>query len=311
MVVYIEVSELKRAEEELRLVTGQLEARVEIRTAQLEAERNFMNSVLDSMLETVVTIDEQGVIQSMNRAGEKMFGYSANEIIGRNVSTLIPEPYRSEHDGYIQRYLRSGEPHIIGKGRELPVQRRDGSTFPAWLTVTEAEHHGRHVFTGMLHDLTEQRRAEKEATEHREELTHLHRTSILPAPPGMSFKEKSPLVLARWPSTTNRIIGRLHPAEAFHHPLHVELALPAPCAFQGPLHHLVITDQFAHFLGRGTCAERDPLDAGTSEHRRVVQFLRGHRVHDDPVPGHLRAGDVIHICGKFHVPHGKHAHDLL
>jgi len=175
VVVYIEVSALKRAEEELRLVTGQLEARVEIRTAQLEAERNFMNSVLDSMLETVVTIDEQGVIQSMNRAGEKMFGYSANEIIGRNVSTLMPEPYRSEHDGYIQRYLRSGEPHIIGKGRDLPVQRRDGSTFQSWLTVTEVVQDGRHVFAGMLHDLTEQRRAEKEATEHREELTHLHR----------------------------------------------------------------------------------------------------------------------------------------
>lgn len=175
VVVYIEVSALKRAEEDLRVMTGQLEARVIERTAQYEAERNFVTSVLDSMLDAVITINAQGVVQSMNRAGEKMFGYTANEIIGHNVSMLMPEPNRREHDGYLERYVHGGEPRIIGVGCELSAQRQDGSLFPIWLSVTEVVLNGQRAFTGVMHDLTEHHRSEEKEREHQSALAHLHR----------------------------------------------------------------------------------------------------------------------------------------
>jgi len=175
VVVYAETSALKRRVEELRVVTERVEARLRERIAQLETERNFVAAVLDSMVEAVVTIDEQGVVQSMNRASERMFGYKADEVIGQNVSMFILGPYGSEHVGYLACYLRSGSLRAINAGRALLAQRRDGSIFPVGLSVTEVLLDGRHAFTAVCHDLTDQRRAEKIASERQQELIHLHR----------------------------------------------------------------------------------------------------------------------------------------
>ena len=111
----------------------------------------------------VLTIDEQGIVQSMNPAGERLFGYAAAAVIGQNIKMLMPEPYRGEHDGYLARYRPSGEAHVIGVGREVQGQRKDGTVFPLELTVSEMQWgHERH-FAGVVRDITERRSGERAA----------------------------------------------------------------------------------------------------------------------------------------------------
>ena len=117
-------------------------------------------SIIQSAVDAVVLIDAQGRIETFNPAAERLFGYSEAEVLGRNVSMLMPEPYRREHDAYIERYLSTGERRIIGIGREVTGQRRDGSTFPLHLSVGEADVEGERKFTGIIHDLSARVRLE-------------------------------------------------------------------------------------------------------------------------------------------------------
>jgi PAS domain S-box-containing protein len=100
-------------------------------------------------------IDAQGKIEAFNRGAERLFGYPESEVLGRNASMLMPSPYHEEHDGYVKRYLATGDARIIGKGREVTGRRRDGTVFPLHLSVGEMTIGGERKFTGMLHDLTE------------------------------------------------------------------------------------------------------------------------------------------------------------
>jgi PAS domain S-box-containing protein len=109
----------------------------------------------------IITIDEGGRIESFNPAAERLFGYHTDEVIGQNVSLLMPSPYREAHDSYIARYLQTREPHIIGIGREVRAQRRNGTTFPIALAVSEVHLDGRRLFTGIVHDLTARVQAEE------------------------------------------------------------------------------------------------------------------------------------------------------
>jgi two-component system, LuxR family, sensor kinase FixL len=129
--------------------------RVEKRTdaARQSAEARW-RALLDSAVDAIVVIDARGRIEAINGAAERTFGYSQRELQGRNVSVLMPSPYREEHDGYIARYDRGGEPRIIGVGREVTAQRKDGSTFPVHLSVGEMLLDGERKFTGILHDLS-------------------------------------------------------------------------------------------------------------------------------------------------------------
>jgi PAS domain S-box-containing protein len=137
-----DITERKRAEEELR-----------------RAEER-MRSVLDHVVDGIITIDERGHIESFNPAAEKLFGYRAAEVVGENVKLLMPEPYRAEHDGYVQNYLRTGQARIIGIGREVLGRRKDGGTFPMELAVSEFHIGQGRYFTGIVRDITERKRLE-------------------------------------------------------------------------------------------------------------------------------------------------------
>ena len=118
-------------------------------------------SIVETAVDAIVTIDETGVIDSVNPATETLFGYAAEEMVGHNVSMLMSEPQASEHDGYLRRYLAGGEPRIIGIGREVVARRKDGSTFPMHLAVGQMEVDGRTMFTGVIRDLSDRFAAEE------------------------------------------------------------------------------------------------------------------------------------------------------
>jgi two-component system sensor kinase FixL len=130
-------------------------------TAQRRAERALGRSearwraIVDSALDAIVLINRHGRIESFNPAACRMFGYTAEEVIGRNVSVLMPEPYASEHDHYLRRYQMTGERRILGIGREVTGRRKDGTRFPAHLTVGELAFEGEPFYTGIVRDLTE------------------------------------------------------------------------------------------------------------------------------------------------------------
>jgi two-component system, LuxR family, sensor kinase FixL len=130
------------------------------RALRESAER--MRAVLDTAIEGIVTIDEAGTVESVNPAGCRLFGYDCGELVGRNVNVLMPEPYRGEHDGYLRNYVRTGRAKIIGIGREVSGRRKDGTVFPLDLGVSEFRAGGRRMFAGVLRDMTEQRRLERE-----------------------------------------------------------------------------------------------------------------------------------------------------
>src|SRR4051794_2400357 len=115
---------------------------------------SLYRAVVDTAADGIVVIDARGTILSANLAAERLFGWTAAEIMGRNVDMLMPQPYRSEHDGYLSRYLATGEKRIIGIGREVTGRRKDGTTFPVQLSVGEMTIDGETMFTGILHDLT-------------------------------------------------------------------------------------------------------------------------------------------------------------
>jgi two-component system, LuxR family, sensor kinase FixL len=124
------------------------------------AER--LRAILETAVEGIITIDEQGRMESVNPAAEQIFGYKAAELIGRNVSMLMPSPDREQHDSYLSNYLRTGHAKIIGIGREVVGMRKDGTTFPMDLAVSEVRLPERKLFTGFVRDITERKRLEQE-----------------------------------------------------------------------------------------------------------------------------------------------------
>jgi two-component system, LuxR family, sensor kinase FixL len=133
------------------------------RTAELATVRaERLDAILNTTVDGIVVIDARGIIESFNRGAQALFGYPESEVIGRNVSLLMPSPHHEEHDQYLERYLTTGEARIIGVGREVTGRRRDGTLFPVDLSVGEMQIGGERKFTGMLHDLTKRVRLEDE-----------------------------------------------------------------------------------------------------------------------------------------------------
>ena len=150
------------------------------RTRQLLDDREArLNAILDTAVDGIITIDERGIIESVNRGTERIFGYTSDELVGSSVNMLMPSPYREEHDGYMARYLRTGQPRIIGIGREAEGQHKDGTRFPIDLAVSEIQVPGARVFTGVVRDISARRRAEAEARRRNAELAHAARLSTI------------------------------------------------------------------------------------------------------------------------------------
>jgi two-component system sensor kinase FixL len=119
-------------------------------------------AILETTVDGIITINEQGVIESFNAAAERIFGYRAAEVIGKNVNLLMPPPYHDEHDGYLEHYRHTGEKRIIGIGREVEGLRKDGRIFPIDLAVSEVRFSNQRLFTGIVRDISERKRMEQE-----------------------------------------------------------------------------------------------------------------------------------------------------
>ncbi len=120
-----------------------------------------LQAILDTAVEAIITIDERGICESVNAAAEAMFGYPAAEIIGQNISLLMPAPFHEEHDQYLDHYLKTGQKKIIGIGREAIGRRKNGEEFPIHLAVSEVEFADRRLFTGIIQDRTEQKESRR------------------------------------------------------------------------------------------------------------------------------------------------------
>ena len=144
-------------------------------------EAKLLYSIINTAIDGIITIDYRGIIESMNPAALQLFGYEETEVHGRNISVLMPEPDKSAHDGYLQRYQSTGEKRIIGIGREVLGLKKDGSTFPFRLAVSEVKYENRKIYTGFIHDLSREKDAERSLKEYTEVLEERikERTAIL------------------------------------------------------------------------------------------------------------------------------------
>lgn len=126
-----------------------------------ESEGRY-RSIVETTVDAIITINDQGLIRTFNQAAENLFQYRDSEVIGKNVHVLMPPPYKEEHDDYIRNYLNTGRRKIIGNGREVTGRRKDGTTFPMYLAVSEVRIRNQRIFTGIIRDISEQRRLELE-----------------------------------------------------------------------------------------------------------------------------------------------------
>ena len=134
-------------------------------TSALRDSAERLRAILETAVEGIITINERGTIESFNLAAERIFGYKAVEVIGKNVSTLMPSPHHEQHDSYLANYRHTGHAKIIGIGREVSGRRKDGTMFPMDLSVSEVRLAERRLFTGFIRDITERKRLEKEILE--------------------------------------------------------------------------------------------------------------------------------------------------
>ena len=138
-------------------------------------ESAMLRSILETVPDAMVVIDQHGVILQFSKAAERLFGWRAEDVCGQNVRVLMPSPYHEQHDGYLHRYLTTGERRIIGIGRVVVGQRRNGSTFPMELSVGEVNQNGQRLFTGFVRDLTERQQTRARLQELQDELLHVSR----------------------------------------------------------------------------------------------------------------------------------------
>jgi two-component system sensor kinase FixL len=146
---------------------------------ELRAREAHLNSILNTVPDAMIVIDTGGIVQYFSAAAERLFGYAPADVIGRNVKVLMPSPYRENHDSYIGRYLATGEQRIIGIGRLVVGERKDGSTFPMELSVGEMRSGERRYFTGFVHDVTERQVAESRLQELQSELVQVSRLTAM------------------------------------------------------------------------------------------------------------------------------------
>jgi two-component system sensor kinase FixL len=170
-------------------------------------------ALLDAAVDAIVVIDELGLIVTFNRAAERMFGYTAAAVVGQNVTMLMGEPHRSQHNAYVGRYVASREPHIIGKGREVEARRANGEIFPVSLAVGEAAEGGKQRFVGIIRDLSAQRAAEQRARALELRLAHVGRFNLMgEMAAGIAHEINQPLsAIATYAQAAKRVMQRPEP----------------------------------------------------------------------------------------------------
>jgi two-component system sensor kinase FixL len=173
------VEELRQANDQLELNREGLEAEVESRTLDLKQAERHLRTIIDTIPDPIITIDEGGTIRSFSPAAEGLFGFAAGETVGQNVSMLMPPPYRDEHDGYLARYRDTGEKRIIGTGRVVFGRKKDGATFPMELAVGEFTLDADRVFVGVIRDVSRREEAEREIHQLQAELLEASRLTGL------------------------------------------------------------------------------------------------------------------------------------
>lgn len=132
--------------------------------------RALLKAIFENAIDGIITIDDLGKIESVNPSGCTLFGYELEEVMGKNISVLMPEPYKSQHDNYLHRYKKTQETQIIGVGREVQGQKKNGEIFPFRLAVSEVQYEGRKIYAGFIHDLTKQKSAEEQLLSYTNEL---------------------------------------------------------------------------------------------------------------------------------------------
>ncbi|REL37163.1 PAS domain-containing sensor histidine kinase [Thalassotalea euphylliae] len=138
--------------------------------AQLRTSVKYAETLLDTVIDGLITIDSRGQIKEFNKAAQRIFGYQKSEVVGQNVKILMPDPYHSEHDQYLQNYHHSGVKKIIGLGREVAARKKDGTIFPIELGVNEMKNEGETIFVGTIHDISERKAAESEIQTYMDQL---------------------------------------------------------------------------------------------------------------------------------------------
>lgn len=152
----------------------EMAGRKEAEAAQAESETR-MRAIVETAADSIISIQDNGMLEFFNPGAERMFGYQAKEVIGQNVNMLMPSPYQEEHDGYLQAYMSTHIAKVIGKGREVVGQRKDGTTFPMWLSVGEMKLGDARFFTGMCRDMTEEKRIREELEQRNTTLNQEHK----------------------------------------------------------------------------------------------------------------------------------------
>jgi two-component system sensor kinase FixL len=181
-----------------------------VRAAAPTVGSTEFDALMAAAVDAIVVIEASGEIVAFSRSAERMFGYAAADVVGRQVSVLMPEPYRSAHPGYMEQYTRTGEPRIIGSGREVEAVRSDGSAFPVWLSVGESKTSSQHRFVGIIRDLTEEHAAEFERHALETRLEQVSRLSLLgEMAAGIAHEINQPLTaIANYSEAAHRFLER-------------------------------------------------------------------------------------------------------
>ena len=145
---------------------------------KLRASADRIRAIVDTVLDGIITIDDHGTVETFNPAAERIFGYSASDVIGENVKMLMPDPYHAGHDGYLRSYRKTGIRKIIGSGREVTGRRQDGTLFPIELSVSEMRSAGRRMYTGIVRDITERKKIDRMKSEFVSTVSHELRTPL-------------------------------------------------------------------------------------------------------------------------------------
>lgn len=178
-----------------------------------DAADGRFDALMAAAVDAIILIDGTGAIEEFSKAASQMFGYARQEVLGRNVKVLMPDPYKSSHDQYIENYLDSGTPKIIGIGREVQAQHKNGSVFPIYLSVGEVKVGPGVRFVGIIRDISAQKSAELEMREQREKLAHVTRLSTMgEMAAGIAHEVNQPLTaIATYSSASKRMIGKDQP----------------------------------------------------------------------------------------------------